>query len=219
MRVALADDSTLFREGLAQLLRSVGVEVIAEASDGHQLLALVQSHTPDVAVIDIRMPPTHTDEGLIAAEAIRRAHPDVGVLVLSTYAETPLAVRLLKNGSRGVGYLLKDRVTNVASLKDALMRINIGESVVDPEIVDGLLGLRRQHNIIEQLSEREQAVLRAMAEGRSNTGIAAALFLSERTVENYTARIFTKLQLPPTADVNRRVLAVLTWLRDASPNT
>lgn len=219
MRVALADDSALFRHGLARLLRSVGVDVIAEASDGHQLLALVESHAPDVAVIDIRMPPTHTDEGLAAAEAIRRAHPRMGVLVLSTYAETPLAVRLLKNGSRGVGYLLKDRVTNVASLKDALMRINSGESVVDPEIVDGLLSLRRQHNIVEQLSERERDVLRAMAEGRSNTGIADALFLSERTVENYTARIFTKLQLPPTADVNRRVLAVLTWLRDTSPNT
>lgn len=213
MRVALADDSALFREGLARLLRSVGVDVIAEASNGHQLLALVESTRPDVAVIDIRMPPTHTDEGLIAAEAIRRAHPDVGVLVLSTYAETPLAVRLLKNGSRGVGYLLKDRVTNVASLKDALMRLNAGESVVDPEIVDGLLSQRRQHNI-EQLSEREQDVLRAMAEGRSNTGIAAALFLSERTVENYTARIFSKLQLPPTTDLNRRVLAVLTWLRN-----
>jgi DNA-binding NarL/FixJ family response regulator len=159
------------------------------------------------------MPPTHTDEGLVAAERIRRSHPEMGVLVLSTYAETPLAVRLLDNGSRGVGYLLKDRVTTVVALRDALARIHAGESVIDPEIVDRLLNLGRHRNAVDDLTERERDVLRAMAEGRSNAGVAAALFLSERTVENYAARIFTKLDLGNEADANRRVLAVLTWLR------
>lgn len=214
MRVALADDATLFRDGLAQLLRAVGVEVVAEAATGPELLRAVAADPPDVAVVDIRMPPTHTDEGLVAAEQIRATHPGVGVLVLSTYAETPLAVRLLARGSRGVGYLLKDRVTAVAALRDALDRIRRGESVIDPEIVDRLLSAGRCRDAVDELTDRERDVLRGMAEGRSNAGIAAALFLSERTVENHAARIFTKLGLPADAEANRRVLAVLSWLRD-----
>jgi DNA-binding NarL/FixJ family response regulator len=213
MRVILADDSTLFRSGLAELLTAVDVQVVAEATEASELLHLVDIDPPDVVIIDIRMPPTHTDEGLVAAERIRRAHPGVGVLVLSTYAETRLAVRLLAHGSRGVGYLLKDRVTTVSALRDALLRISAGESMIDAEIVDRLLRLGRRDDVVDRLTERERDVLRAMAEGRSNAGIATALVLSERTVENYAARIFTKLGLSNEADANRRVLAVLTWLR------
>jgi DNA-binding NarL/FixJ family response regulator len=214
VRVILADDSTLFRNGLARLLTTVGVEVVAQVDRADAILDSVQAHEPDVAIIDIRMPPTHTDEGLVAAEQIRAASPEVGVLVLSTYAEAPLAERLLSHGSSGVGYLLKDRVTDVQELHAALLRIVKGESVIDTEIVDELLALKRRVALNEQLSEREQDVLRAMAEGRSNAGIAEKLCLSERTVENYAAKIFTKLQLSTAPDANRRVLAVLRWLRD-----
>jgi len=214
VRVALADDATLFRDGLAQLLRAVGVEVVAEAATGPELLRAVAADPPDVAVVDIRMPPTFTDEGLVTAELLRAAHPGVGVLVLSTYAETPLAVRLLAHGSRGLGYLLKDRVTTVAALRDALERLRAGESVIDPDIVDRLLASGKRRNLVDDLTGRERDVLRAMAEGRSNAGVATALFLSERTVENHAARIFAKLDLAADSDDNRRVLAVLTWLRD-----
>jgi DNA-binding NarL/FixJ family response regulator len=216
VRVTLADDSALFRDGLAQLLRATGIEIVAEVADGTALLRSVAAHPPDVAVVDIRMPPTHTDEGLVAAERIRTLHTGVGVLVLSTYAETALAERLLRTGSRGVGYMLKDRVATVTALHDALRRVAAGESVVDPEIVDRLLGLGRRRNPLDDLTDRERDVLRGMAEGRSNAGIAAALFLSERTVENYAARVFTKLDLPSDVDANRRVLAVLSWLRNTS---
>ncbi len=214
VRVILADDSTLFRDGLARLLTAVGVEVVAQVEHAEAIVDCVRTHRPDVAIIDIRMPPTNTDEGLVAAEQIRSTLNDVGVLVLSTYAETPLAERLLAHGSSGVGYLLKDRVTDVHNLHAALKRISSGESVVDTDIVDGLLAAKRRVPLNEQLSKREHDVLRAMAEGMSNASIAERLYLSERTVENYAARIFTKLDLPPNPDANRRVLAVLKWLQE-----
>jgi DNA-binding NarL/FixJ family response regulator len=218
MRVIIADDSTLFREGLVSLLEAVEIEVVAQAADGDELLRLLEAvagDLPDVAIMDMRMPPTHTDEGLLAAERIRSAYPGIGVLVLSTYADTPLAVRLLEHGSSGIGYLLKDRVSTVAALKDALARLAAGESMIDRMIVDDLLRVGHRRSPVQELSEREQDVLRAMAEGRTNSGIATQLFLSDRTVENYVARIFGKLELPTTADSNRRVLAVLEWLRNS----
>lgn len=214
VRVILADDAALFREGLARLLAAVGIDVVAEVDSAETIVDLVTTHRPDVAILDIRMPPTHTDEGLVAAEKIRKTCPGVGVLVLSTYAETPLAERLLADGSSGVGYLLKDRVTNVETLRSALLRIAAGESVVDPQIVDSLLLSRRHAPLSALLTERETDVLRAMAEGLTNAGIAEKLFLAERTVENNAAKIFTKLQLPSASDANRRVLAVLKWLQD-----
>jgi DNA-binding NarL/FixJ family response regulator len=214
MRVIIADDSTLFRDGLARLLAAVDVEVVAQLDDGTGALESARQHHPDVAILDIRMPPTYTDEGLVVAEQLRAALPEVGVLVLSTYAETPLAQRLLSSGASGVGYLLKDRVTDVGHLHEALRRVIDGESVVDPDIVNGLLAATRRNALKDQLSVREMDVLRAMAEGRSNAGIAAKLHLSERTVENYANKIFTKLGLSQEKDDNRRVLAVLSWLRE-----
>jgi DNA-binding NarL/FixJ family response regulator len=213
IRVAVAEDSVFFREGLVALLEASGIAVTGQAGDGRQLLQLVAENPPDVAIIDLRMPPTGTDEGLIAAQLIRSSHPGVGVLVLSNYADAPVAMRLLSNGSRGVGYLLKERVNSVELLGDALARLTRGESVVDPEIVDELLGAKRTRDIVHDLTERERAVLRGMAEGRSNAGIAAQLFLSERTVENHVAQIFRKLDLSAETRSNRRVLAVLEWLR------
>jgi DNA-binding NarL/FixJ family response regulator len=214
VRVMLADDSVLFRSGLARLLDSTGIEVVAEVDDGPGLVEAVIADPPDAVVVDIRMPPGYLDEGLVTAERLRTSHPGVAVLVLSTHVEVALAVRLLAPGARRVGYLLKDRVADVAALHDALARLVDGQTVIDPEIVDGLLELRARRTVLADLSQRERDVLRAMAEGRSNAGIASALHLSERTVENYAARIFTKLDLAQDQDVNRRVQAVLVWLRD-----
>lgn len=213
MRIAIADDSALFRSGLAALLTAVGVEVIAEVSNAADLLRCVQADQPDVVVLDIRMPPTFTDEGLVVAEEIREQYPGVGVLVLSTYAESHYAARLLACGSYGIGYLLKDRVDDPEALRDALSRIADGGCVVDPSIVANLLGRQRIANPLDQLSERERDVLRLMAEGRSNLGIGQALFLSPKTVERHVAAVFMKLGLRTGADDNRRVLAVLAWLR------
>ena len=212
----LADDSALFRAGLARLLAATGVEVCAEVADGTALLTQVATDPPDAVVVDIRMPPNYTDEGLVTAEQIRGSHPTVAVLVLSTHVESALAMRLLTAGSRRVGYLLKDRVADVSALHDALNRLVAGEAVIDPEIVDGLLEIRTHRSGLVALSGRERDVLRAMAEGRSNAGVAAALHLSERTVENYAARIFTKLDLDLDQSTNRRVQAVLLWLQDPS---
>jgi DNA-binding NarL/FixJ family response regulator len=216
VRVALADDSALFRRGLATLLAASGVEVTAQVPSGAELLVEVAADLPDAVVLDLRMPPSFTDEGLVVAEQLRARFPTLGILVLSTYAEVSYAARLLQSGTRHVGYLLKDRVEDSDALLDALRRIVAGESVVDPDIVSRLLGRSRSTSAVDQLTVREQDVLRAMAEGRSNAAIGKELFLSAKTVETHIAAVFTKLGLPQSSDDNRRVLAVLTYLRQTA---
>jgi len=212
VRIGLADDSNLFRRGLCSLLTAVGIEVAFEAEDAQMLLALVEADQPDAVIVDIRMPPTFTDEGLVAAETLASRYPDIGVLVLSTYSETAYAIRLMERG-RGVGYFLKDRVDDVDTLVDALERVCAGRSAVDPDIVARLIAQHSRISEMAELTARERAVLDYMAQGRSNAGIGQALGMSARTAENHVARVFSKLQLPAGADDNRRVLAVLTWLR------
>jgi DNA-binding NarL/FixJ family response regulator len=214
MRVALADDSALFRDGLTLLLDSAGVEVVIQARTGDELLAAVASGiSPDVAIVDIRMPPTQTNEGLAAASRLRAAHPQVGILVLSTYAETAYAMQVLDIGEHSMGYLLKDRINDIGTLTDALDRIQTGETVMDPAIVQRLIRRQRTTTVIDRLSEREREVLRLMAEGRSNGGIARELYLHTKTVEHYVAAVFSHLGIANSTDDNKRVLAVLTWLR------
>jgi DNA-binding NarL/FixJ family response regulator len=213
MRVVVADDVMLTREGIVRLLRDAAVEVVAQASDANQLMEHVQLMQPDVAVIDIRMPPTHTDEGLVAARRIRAEHPDVGVLVLSQYVEPAYAMRLIQDQPERVGYLLKERVFDIATVVDALRRISEGETVIDPTIVSRLLGRRRREDPIAQLTDREREVLGLVAEGMSNRAIATRLFVTERTVEAHVTQIFQKLGLFASPDEHRRVLAVLTFLR------
>ena len=213
MRVVIADDAMLIREGLARLLAEAGFEVVDTAKDADELLRRVASAQPDVAIVDIKMPPTHTDEGLVAADAIRASHPAVGVLVLSQYLESRYAVRLLEQHPERVGYLLKERVSDIAVLADALRRIAEGECVVDPTIIVRLFG-RRRDGPLTQLTEREREVLALMAEGHSNTGICGKLFLSPKTVEAHIRHIFLKLALREAPDYHRRVLAVLTFLRE-----
>lgn len=213
MRVAVADDAALFREGVARLLTDAGFEVVAKAKDAAELLALVHANTPDVVVVDIRMPPGFTTEGLDAAREIRRTHPDVGVLVLSAHVEPHYALQLLDSDARGAGYLLKDRVADLAELSDAVRRVAAGGLVIDPGVVATLVGRRRVGDPLESLSEREREVLAVMAEGRSNQGICERLFLSPKTVEAYVRSVFTKLGLQQGPDDNRRVLAVLAYLR------
>ena len=203
------------REGLVRLLREAGVEVVAETQDAEELLRKVSSTRPDAAIVDIRMPPTNTDEGLVAAKAIRSQHPDVAVLILSSYIEPSYAMQLLQDHPERVGYLLKDRVFDVAVLIDALRRLGDGESVVDPTIVSRLLGRRRQASALEELTGREREVLELLAEGMSNRAIAQRLVVTERTVEAHVKQIFQKLDLPASPDSHRRVLAVLTYLRAA----
>jgi DNA-binding NarL/FixJ family response regulator len=217
MRVAIADDSALFRAGLSMLLESSGIVVTSQAPTGDELLTQVAHDPPDVAILDIRMPPTFTEEGLDTAYALGQRHPDVGVLVLSTYAETAYAERLFRDGAAGRGYMLKDRVDNLDALNDALKRLHSGEPVMDSMVVDRLMGRSRHRSTLDALSERERAVLQQMAEGRSNAGIGAALHLSPRTVETHVAGIFTRLGFAASTDDNRRVLAVLSWLRDIRP--
>jgi DNA-binding NarL/FixJ family response regulator len=219
MRLVLAEDSVLLREGLSRLLEEAGFEVVAVAGDGDAALELVDKHRPDVAVLDIRMPPTHTDEGLRAACEIRLHYPEVGVLVLSQYVETSYAARLMADGAEGVGYLLKDRVSDVAELTDAVRRVGSGGCVVDPHVVSRLLGRKRPASGLDRLSERERAVLALMAEGRSNHSVAERLFMSEKTVESHVRTIFTKLDLAPSGDDHRRVLAVLQYLRGGAPQS
>ena len=211
MRVILADDEVLLREGLARLLDEAGFEVVGKAGDAAELLRLVGRRRPDLAVVDIKMPPTHTDEGLAAAAEIGDRHPEVGVLVLSHYLEPRYAMRLLEEHPERVGYLLKDRVSDVAVLADALRRIADGECVIDPTIVSRLFARRK--GPLEELTEREREVLGLMAEGHSNEGIGERLFLSPRTVETHVRQIFLKLGLRETAAYHRRVVAVLTFLR------
>ena len=215
MRVALADDSALFRQGLATLLQASGVEVVAQAASGVELLKVVAEDPPDAVVLDLRMPPSFTDEGLVTAEQLRARFPRLGVLVLSTYAEVAYAARLLEAGTGHVGYLLKDRVEDSDALRDALARIVAGESVVDADIVRRLLGRQRTSTAVDQLTARERDVLRLMAEGHSNASIGKELYLSAKTVETHIAQVFAKLGLPPSSHDNRRVLAVLTWLRSS----
>jgi DNA-binding NarL/FixJ family response regulator len=213
MRVVVAEDVMLTREGIVHLLENAGVDVIAEAEDASSLLRYVQARRPDVAIVDIRMPPTHTDEGLVAAQAIRAEHPEVGVLVLSQYVEPSYAMRLIEQHPERVGYLLKERIFDVAILVDALRRIGEGESVIDPTIVSRLLGRRRREDPLAELTEREREVLGLVAEGLSNRGIAGRLFVTQRTVESHVKQIFLKLNLEVNPESHRRVLAVLAYLR------
>lgn len=213
MRVALADDSALFRDGLAALLRAARVEVSAQAASGPELLACIRRDPPDVAILDIRMPPSFTDEGLTIAEQIRALQPSVGILLLSAYAGSPLAARLVEIDSRSIGYLLKDRVTDIDNLIDALQRIIPGETVIDAGIIRRLLDRQHTEDPLASLTPREREILGLMAEGRSNPGIARSLSISSRTVEAPIAEIFRKLGIHSAADDNRRVKAVLTWLR------
>lgn len=212
MRVMIAEDSAILRDGLTQLLTDRGHEVTAAVADGEALRGAVAANPPDVCVVDIRMPPSFTDEGLRAAIALRRDHPDVGVLVFSQYVETRYAAELLAGSARGVGYLLKDRVADVREFVEALVRVAKGGTALDPEVVAQLLHASRRADALAALTRREREVLTAMAEGRSNAGIAAALVVSERAVEKHVANILLKLSLPPSDTDNRRVLAVLRYL-------
>jgi DNA-binding NarL/FixJ family response regulator len=214
VRVVVADDVMLVRSGLARLLTDEGVGVAGEAADATDLLALVGRTLPDVAIVDIRMPPTHTDEGLVAARQIRERFPQTAVVLLSQYLEPRYAERLLADQPGRLGYLLKERVSNIAVLIDALRRVTEGECVIDPTIVSKLMRRRRADSPLERLTPREREVLALMAEGRSNAGIAHQLDISERTVEAACAQVFQKLDLEPDRDANRRVLAVLTLLRE-----
>jgi DNA-binding NarL/FixJ family response regulator len=213
MRVVIADDSLLTRTGISTLLRDHGCEVVAEVGDGDAALAAVRRHTPDVAILDIRMPPTHTDEGLSAAVQIRAECPATAVLVLSHYVQPSYALRLIGTYPGGMGYLLKDRVTDSALLLDGLRRLTDGECVIDPTIVARCIRERNRGGALDVLTDRERDVLAQIAEGRSNTGIAKNLYIAERTVETHTTQIFQKLGLHSTTDTHRRVLAVLKYLR------
>ena len=213
MRVVVADDAVILREGLARLLREAGFEVAGLAADGSELLDQVESNRPDVAIVDIRMPPTHTDEGLQAAKVIRQRHPGVGILVLSQHVHARYALELLSVGTEGVGYLLKERVSDLAGLASSVRQVGEGGSVLDPAVVSQLVGRRRLgSDPLEQLTDRERDVLALMAEGRSNKAIADRLFVTEHTVEKHVKNIFATLRLPPSADDHRRVLAVVTFL-------
>ena len=213
MRVVIADDETLLREGLARLLADAGLDVVGSAANADELLRCVDLARPDVALVDIRMPPTHTDEGLVAAQQIRRSHPQVGVLVLSHYLESHYAMRLLEEYPERSGYLLKERVTDVAVLVDALERIADGECVLDPTIVARLVGRPREQSPLDELTGREREVLALIAEGHSNDSICKKLFLSPKTVETHVRHILLKLGIRETPDYHRRVLAVLVYLR------
>jgi DNA-binding NarL/FixJ family response regulator len=214
MRVVIGEDNLLLREGIARLLESDGIEVVAMAGDLEELMRKVRGHKPDLAVVDIRMPPTHSDEGLEAARRIRMEMPGTGVLVLSQYLDEDYVFTLLGDGTEGVGYLLKDRLTDGDRFVDAARRVAAGESALDPEVVSHLLGRRRAtKSPIDDLTERERTVLEEMAEGRSNQAIAERMFLSDRAVERHVSAIFSKLSLAATPESHRRVLAVLTYLR------
>jgi DNA-binding NarL/FixJ family response regulator len=213
VRVVLADDSILLREGIARLLEEAGFEVVGQAGTADELMLKVRSYSPAVALVDIRMPPTHTDEGLQAAREIREKHPETGVLVLSQYVEADYALDLLADSAEGVGYLLKDRVSDIAEFAAAVRRVGEGGTALDPEVVAQLVGRRRKDDPLADLTPREKQVLELMAEGRSNQAIGERLFITQRAVEKHVTSIFTKLRLPAAAGDHRRVLAVLTYLR------
>jgi DNA-binding NarL/FixJ family response regulator len=213
VRLIVADDSLLLREGISRLLVEAGFQVVGLASDADEALAQVEQHKPDVAIVDIRMPPTYSDEGLMAAQEIRAHHPDVGVLVLSQHVELGLAARLLAENAAGMGYLLKDRITDLDEFAAAIRRVGAGGSALDPAIVSQLLGRRRNDDVLEHITVREREVLALMAEGYSNQAIADRLVITVRAVEKHVTSIFDKLGLPVTTDSHRRVLAVLAFLR------
>jgi DNA-binding NarL/FixJ family response regulator len=212
MRIVIAEDSAILRDGLVSLLTQRGQEVVAAVPDADELIVAVERDQPDIAIVDIRMPPTHTDEGLRAALLLRARHPDLGLLVFSQYVETRYAAELLASGSEGVGYLLKDRVADVAEFVDALSRVANGGTVLDPEVVTQLMGASRRTDRVDTLTARERQVLRLMAEGRTNAAIAGQLVLSGGAVEKHVTNIFVKLGLAQSGDDHRRVLAVLRWL-------
>jgi len=213
VRVVIADDAVLLREGAVRLLTEAGIEVVAQAGDAEDLLRKVRAHKPDVAIIDVRMPPENTDDGLRAALVIREELPDLGLLLLSQYVEDRYLSELLAGGAEGVGYLLKDRIADVERLSEAVERVSAGGSVLDPEVVAQMLGRSRDENPLDALTDREREVLGLMAEGRTNRAIAGELYISERAVERHVTSIFNKLELAPTGEDHRRVLAVLTYLR------
>lgn len=213
IRIVLADDAVLLREALASALAAAGFVVAGQAADVPTLLRLVERELPDVAVVDVRMPPSHTTEGLEAAQQIRATHPGIAILVLSQYVETRYAVDLLRSDPSGIGYLLKDRVTRVADLAEAVRRVAAGGSVIDPEVVGRLLGRPRTHSALDELTPREREILGLMAEGRSNQAIAERLGLETKTIEGHVRAIFSKLSLEPALEDHRRVLAVLAYLR------
>ncbi|MEV0620172.1 response regulator transcription factor [Nonomuraea sp. NPDC050404] len=213
MRIVIAEDAVVLRDGLCLLLTTRGHDVVAAVGDGEALTAAVAEHLPDVAVIDVRMPPTHTDEGLRAAIRIRRDHPDLGLLVFSQYIETRYAAQLLAGGAHGVGYLLKERVADIKDFLSALERIAAGQTVLDPEVVTQIMGASGRADALALLTPREREVLAMMAQGRSNTAIAETLFVSYGSVEKYVTQIFTKLGLAPSDGDHRRVLAVLRYLQ------
>jgi DNA-binding NarL/FixJ family response regulator len=213
MRVVIGEDSVLLREGIARLLDRAGIEVVAQAGDADDVLRKVRAHKPDVLIVDIQMPPSNVDDGLQAARTIRAESPDIGVLVLSQYLEEAYAADLLGGGTEGVGYLLKDRVADVDRFVEAVRRVAGGGSALDPEVVAYLLGRHRDDDPIRQLSEREREVLGLMAQGLSNSAIAERLVIAERSVEKHVTSIFSKLDLPPASEHNRRVLAVVAYLR------
>jgi DNA-binding NarL/FixJ family response regulator len=213
VRVVVADDAVLLREGVVRILREAGFDVQAQAGNADELLLHVRSLEPDVAIVDIRMPPTHTDEGLRAAQRIRAEHPGIGVLVLSQYVEPSYALELLAGSAEGVGYLLKERIGNIDEFVAAVRRVAAGGSALDPAVVSEIVGRRRRDDPLTLLTPREREVLELMAQGRSNQGIAEQLVVTERAVEKHVTSIFGKLQLPTEAADHRRVLAVLTFLR------
>ena len=216
MRIVVAEDSVIIREGLVRLLIEAGFDVIGQAGDGAELLRQVDTHRPDVAIVDIRMPPTHTDEGLQAARELRRRYPGTGVLVLSQHVRPSYAFELLSEGTDGIGYLLKDRVSDLEELAEGIRRVGGGGSVLDPSVVAQLVNRRKMGNDpVDELTEREFEVLGLMAEGRSNKAVADRLFITEHTVEKHVQNIFAKLQIPATTDDHRRVLAVLTFLNSS----
>src|SRR5436309_8321321 len=214
MRIVIADDAVLLREGAVRLLEEAGFDVVAQAGDAEDLLRKVRAHKPDVAIIDVRMPPDNADDGLRAALTIRNELPEVGLLLLSQYVEDRYLGELLGGGAEGVGYLLKDRLAEVDRLTEAVERVAAGGSVLDPEVVAQMVGRRRADGPLESLTARERDVLNLMAEGRTNRAIAEELFVSERAVERHVTSIFTKLELPPSERDHRRVLAVLAYMRE-----
>jgi DNA-binding NarL/FixJ family response regulator len=216
LRVVVADDHVLLRQGFVSLLESQGFDVVAQAGDADELIRKVGAHRPDVAVIDVRMPPTHTDDGLRAAVSIRETHADVGVLVLSQYIEPDYALALIGGDARGVGYLLKDRISDAEEFADAVRRVADGGSVLDPNVVRSMLGRRRETSALAELTPREYEVLGLIAEGCSNQGVAHRIFITQRSVEKHVTAIMSKLDLPPEPEAHRRVMAVLAYLEDAA---